>query len=518
MRHLHDLLASLWSMTSLCYGFTVLTILASLTFVITSNAQENIWVDDGETPPHLIPMTNKMIRVDGIIDESLWDHALELHLDYEVRPGENIPPPVRTDVLLTYNDTYLLVAFRVHDPNPEEIQAHYSDRDDFWRDDWVALILDTFNDSRRYYDFFSNPYGVQGDFIENAVGPGSAWDGIWDSAARIADPGWNVEMAIPFNTLRFQRRDEDQIWRIDAVRSYPRSVRHHIGLFPRDRANNCYMCQAERIIGFAGITPGKNIELTPTISSVFSQEREDQDNYSGRFIDREKSTETGMTMTWGLTPNLTLAATINPDFSQVEADARQLDVNTNNALYYSERRPFFLEGADYYLSRSRIIHTRMLADPSWGIKLTGKEGDGAIGVFLVQDEQTTFLFPGSQGSDTETLSMKSLGGVARYRHDVGKSSTVGITMLNREGSGYFNRAVGLDGDLRITKKDRVQYQLLGTLTRYPEELLIDNEYDQPEGTFGGGGYDLRFNHETRNNYFFIEHENVGDHLRDDLGF
>jgi hypothetical protein len=373
--------------------------------------------------PHRVPRVESDLQVDAVLDEEVWRHALVLELPYEVRPSENVPAPVRTEVLFAYSTTHLYAAFRAYDPDPTAIRARITDRDAMYGDDWVALVLDTFNDQTRTFDFFCNPLGVQGDEIESPNGSG-AWDAIWDCDGRITAEGYVVEMAIPFSSMRFQHSEDDQVWGLDAVRSYPRTVRHHIGMFPRDRNNNCYMCQAEKLIGFAGASPGRNIEFDPTVYGVVTQERDGLP--SGPFVQRDRNMEPGLTARWGLTPSLTLNATVNPDFSNIEADVAQLDINTQFALYYPERRPFFLEGATFFNTRFRAVHTRTLADPLWGTKLTGKEGGNAVGFFTAHDDMTNLLFPGSQGSDMASLPMKSVGSVMRYRRDLGRGSNVGL--------------------------------------------------------------------------------------------
>ena len=311
-----------------------------------------------EKPPYRVPRVNSHITADGVLNEQIWGEALRLSIDYEVRPGENIPPPVETEVLLAYDDTNLYCAFKAYDPDPSKICAHLCDRDNLWDDDWVVLNLDTFNDQRRSYLFVCNPLGIQADCIEVTGGESTEWDPIWDSAGRITGEGYVVEMAIPFSSLRFQRTDQDQIWGVDLIRSYPREVRHHLGLFPRDRNNNCYLCQAEKLIGFAGATPGRNIEFDPTFSTIHTKQREEVWEDFGPV---RSDYDFGLTASWGLTPNLILNGTVNPDFSQVEADAAQLDINTQFAIYYSEQRPFFLESADLFTSRLNVVHTRRLA-------------------------------------------------------------------------------------------------------------------------------------------------------------
>lgn len=469
--------------------------------------------ESGKTP-HRVPRVNSQIHVDAVLDEEVWQQALVMELDYEVRPGENIPAPVRTEVLLAYGESHLYAAFRAYDPDPSQIRARMADRDNLWSDDWVVLILDTFNDERRSYDFFCNPLGVQGDEIESPQGEEPAWDAIWDSAGRITAEGYVVEMAIPFSSFRFQRTEGDQIWSFDAVRSYPRSVRHHLGLFPRDRSNNCYLCQAEKLIGFAGATPGRNIEIDPTLSGLVTQERERVTQ--GPFAERDRNLDPGISASWGFTPNLTVNATINPDFSQVEADAAQLDINTQFALFYSEKRPFFLEASDYFDTRLSVVHTRTLADPEWGLKVTGREGANIIGLFVVRDEITNLLFPASQGSRSTSLQTNSTGTVARYRRDVGTSSSLGVLLTDREGEDYYNRLAGLDGNIRVSPRDRVRLQFLGSRTRYPEEVLSD--FDQPHNFLEGTAFDVYYSHDTRSLDWYGVYRQVSPLFRADLGF
>ncbi|MEJ2546039.1 MAG: carbohydrate binding family 9 domain-containing protein, partial [Calditrichaceae bacterium] len=236
------------------------------------------------------------------------------------------------------NTTRIFVAFIAYDPDPSKIRARYCDRDNIWDDDWILILFDTFNDQRRTYDFTCNPLGIQGDMIETPTGGGDEWDAIWDSDGRITEEGFIVEMAIPFSSLNFPSGEENQIWGFDAVRSYPRSVRHHIGTWVRDRDNNCYMCQAEKLIGFAGASPGKNVELVPTFNVLRSQERRDET--SGPFVNKDEKYELGLTGKWGITPNFTFSGTVNPDFSNIEADILQLDINNQFAIYYPESHTY----------------------------------------------------------------------------------------------------------------------------------------------------------------------------------
>jgi len=292
--------------------------------------------------PYSIPKTTDRIKVDGLLDEAAWGSALTLELKYEIYPGENVEPPVRTEVLLIYSRSYLYVGFRAYDPDPAAIRAHLRDRDSSDGDDNVSITFDTFNDERRAFSFACNPLGIQTDniVIRGRWHRDLSWDAIWDSAGVITDWGYAVEMAIPFNVLRFPRANGKQIWGLFATRSYPRNVRHELRNVPNDRSNNCSLCQAAKIEGFEGISPGRSIELTPTLTALRTDGRDELPD--GPMQKLESRSDAGLSASWGITPNFTLNATINPDFSNVEADSYQLDINKRFTLRYPEKRPFFL--------------------------------------------------------------------------------------------------------------------------------------------------------------------------------
>jgi hypothetical protein len=463
--------------------------------------------------PYVVPRCDGAMTIDAVLDEPAWDRALVLALNYEVQPGENIQPPVETEVLLTYDDDCLYAAFRCHDPDPSAVSAHISDRDDVSSaDDWVALILDTFNDERRAFDVLVNAAGVQEDFIESQTGGGS-WDAIWDSAGRVTDWGYAVEIAVPFKQLRFQRSEASQVWSFDAVRSYPREHRHHIGAFPRDRGNNCYLCQAVKISGFEGATPGRNIEVAPTLTGVRTEIRNGFP--SGEFEVDAKQAELGVTAKWGVTPNLTLSAAGNPDFSQIEADALQLGINQPFALYFSERRPFFLEGIDFFASLKNAFHSRTVRDPLWGVKLTGKEGAHTIGLGVMRDQATDIIIPGSQSSGYVSLHRQTTDSVLRYKFDIGSRYTVGTLATDRRGDGYRNTLAGADCDLRFTRSDQVQAQALWSSTEYPEDVITS--FDQEPGPFEDKLLAFGYDHDGRDANWWLDYDLVGPGFRADLG-
>src|SRR6185436_3766205 len=295
-----------------------------------------------------------------------------------------------------------------------------------------------------------------------------SWDAIWNSAGKIHTDRYEVEMAIPFSQIRFKASGADvQTWGIDMLRIYPRDQRYRFGLHAQNRNRSCYVCQMSKITGFQGISPGKNVEIAPTLTTQRTDLRQGSSFTNGGF-----DTEPGVTARWGLTPSLTLNGAINPDFSQVEADSVQLDINNQFALFFNEKRPFFLEGADFFQTPFTIVYTRSVSQPDWGVKLTGKEGKQGGGAFFTQDARTDLVIPGAQFSQFTSLgSEKNLAGVMRYRYDVGKNSNLGAMFTTRSAGDYSNRLGGFDGNFRITPRDTVTAQVLYSQTEYPDSIV-----------------------------------------------
>lgn len=469
-------------------------------------------------PPYAVTRATSPIKVDGNLDEAAWQGAAVIDLAYETRPAENTPPPVKTECLITHDDDQLYVAFRAHDPDPSQIRAHLSDRDRAFDDDFVGIVLDPFNDERRAFEFFVNPLGIQMDLFMDDVGGNESdtWDAIWASAGRVTESGYEVEIAIPFSSLRFPRTEGDQIWGFDALRFYPRNQRHRIASQPMDRNVSCYLCQVSKMSGFSGVTPGRNMELVPTLTSIRTDAKTDA--FQDRLAEGEVETELGVTGKWGITPNLTLNAALNPDFSQVEADAAQLNINTTFALFFPEKRPFFLEGADFFRTPFEAVFTRNVADPEWGLKLTGKEGKNAVGVFVAQDDRTDFLIPGAQSSTATSLNEESTDAVLRYRRDLGASSALGVLMTTREGEGYSNRLAGIDGLYRVDSSNWFRGQYLSSQTEYPSAIFANADLRQTAGTLEDDALYLSFDHSSRNWGAYARYEDVGDLFRADMGF
>jgi len=468
-----------------------------------------------------VKMTVSRIKMDGVIDEPGWQAVPVIPLPFEWTPGDNIPAPVKTDCLVTYDLHNLYVAFRCYDPEPGRIRAHLMDRDDtdsLILDDHISIMVDAFNDERRGFQFRANPLGVQADaiFSELEGYEDFSWDAIWDAAGRIEDWGWALEIAIPLNQLRFRKTDGPQTWGFSAERSWPRDVRHRITSHVRSRNVACIMCQFNKLSGFEGIVPSRSIELDPTLTGSRTDAMDMAEFPAGKLRAGKADFEPGITAKWGLTPNLILNATANPDFSQVEADVAQLEINRRFALFYPEKRPFFLEGADFFLTPIQAVFTRTVVDPAWGAKMTGKLGRTALGFFAAQDETMNLVFPSNQGSFADAFDRRVYGGVFRLRQDVGRASTLGLLYTGRGGEDYANHVGGVDGFLRFDDKNNVTFQYLASTTEYP--AAIAGPYGQKEGRFGGSALNIGYTHFSR--FWIIQalYEDMSKGFRADYGY
>lgn len=455
------------------------------------------------------------IKVDGRLSDPGWQGALAIPLRFETLPGENVPAKVETQVLLTFNDSYVYIGFRAADPAPDKIRAHLMDRDAAWDNDAVGVVLDPFNDQRRAFEFFANPLGVQMDsFMDDVSGnEDDSWDAIWDSAGSITEQGYEVEFAIPFSSLRFPSQGGVQTWGIDLLRFYPRDQQYRIELQPMDRGVNCYLCQISKLIGIEGANPGRNLEVVPTLTSA---QMDTRDAATGTLTSGGNETDLGLSTKWGITPNLILNATLNPDFSNVEADIAQLDINEQFALFFPEKRPFFLEGADLFNTLFDIVFSRNIADPNWGLKLSGKSGKSAVAVFAAADQVTNLLLPGSEGSRTTSLDLDSTDAAVRYRRDLGENSSLGVIGTSRAANDYHNNVAGVDGRFRFRNQHTVDFQWLNSDTEYP--LKVTDAFDVPTGGFTDDAYTVGYNYDSRNWNGWFRYNDVGEGFRADMGF
>jgi hypothetical protein len=383
------------------------------------------------------PRLEAEATIDGSLDEAVWAEAALLDSFRQYEPIDGRPAEERTEVLVWYAPDAIFFGIRAFDSRPSSIRATNADRDAIDSDDHVLIYLDTFNDRRRAYLFGVNPLGVQQDGVrtEGASSAGSIFGGsvdtnpdfIFESAGRLTEDGYVVEVRIPFKSLRFPSSGE-QVWGLNVLRQIQRTGYRDTWTDVR-RANASFLLQAGSMSGLRDLERGVVYEIQPFVTASISGQRLE----GGSFERDDLDPDGGLNARLGFT-NATLDATVNPDFSQVESDVGQVTVNERFDIFFPEKRPFFLEGIELFSTPNQLIYTRRILNPLGGAKLTGKLGRLGVAYLSAYDELP---------DDTEALF-----NIARLRADFGENSLVGLTVTDRNvmDSPDYSRVVA--GDVR----------------------------------------------------------------------
>ena len=357
--------------------------------------------------------------------------------------------------------------------DPTTIRTSYSDRDAIFRDDYFGIMLDTYGDQNWGYEIFVNPYGIQGDLRMISSGDEDiSFDLVWESMGKITDSGYQVEIAIPFASLRFPDKPV-QTWRINFWRDHQREVRSRFSWAAQDRDNDCFICQWGYLTGIQNIVPGKNIEIIPNLIATQSGSRSRWDNPDSEFLNDDPNAEVSLNARYGISSNSSIEFTINPDFSQVESDQQQVDVNNPFGLSYPERRPFFQEGSELFNGWIRSIYTRSINNPEAALKYTGQFGRLGIAYMFARDEVSPVLVPLQQQARLGQVE-KSYINIMRGKQTFGEDSFIGVTFTDRRyddfgiddmHTGGSGTTFGIDANLRLNQNWRIEMQTMASYTR-----------------------------------------------------
>ena len=429
--------------------------------------------------------------VDGRLDDLAWTTSAHLTAFVQRQPLDGAPATERTDVYLAYDRSTLYFAFRAHYSDPSIMRANRSDRDRAFRDDNFTVYLDTFLDQQRAYVFSVNAYGVQGDSIVNSragagFGGGGgrgggrgglprgdvSWDVLFDTAGQLRADGFTAEMAIPLKSLRYPRREGNNPhqWGLQIARRIGGKDETVVwSQVSRDVAG--FLPQMGVMEGLSGLSTSRNIEILPTFTAI---QFGSIDGSSGDFVSGDPQPEGGVNFKYGVTSNLTADFTVNPDFSQIESDRPQIEVNQRFALFYPELRPFFLEGAEIFdiPGPVRTLHTRTIVDPFYGAKLTGKVGRTTVGVIYANDES-----PGNIEEAADRAYQQSAQTfVGRLRYDLYAESHIGAMVTNREFLDSHSRLAGIDSNFRLGDTHSVAFRAMGTQHRDLDGVATSGHY------------------------------------------
>ena len=452
-----------------------------------------------------IDATPSPVVLDGSLDDAAWTHATKFDKFYEyISSDGNSPPIVETTGWVTYDERFLYVGIECSDPEPSKIRAPYIDRDRVHGDqDFVALILDTTNEGRTAIQLRVNPRGVQGDAVNNDASRTEHFtpDFFYEAVSRIHDKGWTMEMRVPLATLRYPKA-EVQTWRLMLVRNYPRAYRNVMASSRIPRGVNCYVCNMEQVSGFRNLPDAAKITLAPYATAEAS-DRGSLENDD--IVPESEGVDVGVDAKWTPNPQTVIDLTYNPDFSQVEADIPQIAVNEQFAIFYPEKRPFFLESVDMLDTPIEAVYTRRITAPSMGIRATGRAGSTSYTTLVAHDRGGgLFFLPGPMGS-RYAADYKATSILGRVRQDIGNSFIAFLGTV-REGDRGYNRVFGPDLQWRPNATDRVLAQFL---------------YSDTNDFFGNGkshAMRVQWLRQTRRFETSAAYDDYGDAFRADLGF
>ena len=410
------------------------------------------------TPPRI----ETAVVVDGVLDEPAWTEAARLTSFSQYAPVDGRQAENATEVLVFYSPTAIYFAIRAQ-AVPGSVHATLASRDRIDADDVIQIFLNPFNDGRQALMFGVNPFGIQSDgtLVEgtnnrsgvafSALESGRELtdltpDYVFESKGRVTPEGYEIEIAIPFKSLRFPAGNM-QSWSLNVTRRVQSSGQED-SWTPALRAQSSFLAQSGTLDGLSNLRRGLVLDLTPVVTAkADGVPSGDRWNYSGN------RPEFGGNVRWGVTPNLTLNGTINPDFSQIEADASQFTYDPRAALFFPEKRPFFLDGAELFNTPNNLIYTRQIAAPVAAVKLTGTTGGTDVAVLTAADDVAT----SASGSD------HPLFNVLRLQHSVFGKSKVGIVYTDRVDEDGSNRVVA--GDARLLFKSIYTLQLQSGVSR-----------------------------------------------------
>lgn len=403
-------------------------IILSFLAITNANASDTIKPVRTTTPPVL----------DGILDDAIWQTATQYSDFITIEPDFGKKLSEVTYIQAAYDDNYLYFAFRCFDSQPDQIKASVTKWDNMFQEDWVAVALDALNDKQGAILFAANALGSQGDILMDANGEGNgAEDYVWDAAGIKDDEGFSVEFSIPLQTLRYNAGDVVEMG-IAFLRNISRSSEK--ATFPEITPEGGSLTQQFATIRFENLTYTRYYEVLPSLTVTSASSRDDV----GVIVQNDRR-DPGITAKVGLTSTLTMDLTYNPDFSQVESDVSQVDINTRVPVTYPEKRPFFLETAKSFAIAGagdggapirKVVYTRAIADPRYGVAISGKLGkSNSISVLVSADESPVIDDPNNPDANFAIM---------RYKRLLEAENYVGAIFTNRSFKDERNTVGGVD--------------------------------------------------------------------------
>lgn len=501
------------------YLLLIHTLLLSILFTDLEIAKSLPGSDKKSLPIRLQPFPVSPI-IDGNLQDSVWNAAVELNDFVQTFPGDNISSTYPTKVLLGYDKANLYIGIYAKDDSGS-VRATLAKRDDILGDDHVKIYLDTFNDNRRAYLLIFNPLGIQQDgiFVEGSE-PDYSIDIVMESRGTLTADGYCVEIAVPLHSLRYQS-GKGKEWGLHIIRTIKHLNDEENSWMPLIRGNVGLLNQSGKISGLTSIERNRNLEIIPTFTlsergyRVFKVSKDN-------FITDPFKGDPGISIKLNTASNLAFDFTLNPDFAQVEADQFVVTANQRFPIFFEEKRSFFLEGIDIFQTPLKVVHTRTIIDPDAALKMSGKFGDYTIGVLGASDNA-----PGSFSSEElsdstirpnieDLIGKKSYFGIARFKKDIGTESYMGLLTTAYNFVKKENYTIGFDSRINFNSNTALTLQFLGTISK-SNFYNPDNNTDVFR-TGNGFGYFINFYKSSRHFNFTLEGDGVTPDYRTETGF
>ena len=499
-----------------------------------SFAEETKSGDEAKFIPNIQPQleitkTSVKIVIDGDLNDAGWVGVSQATNFTQAEPVDMTRPSSKTSAMLTYDDDNLYIAISAFDDNPDAIRSTLRDRDNIFSDDYVGFMLDTYGDASWAYQIYSNASGIQGDARWTQNGEDESFDIVFSSAGRITEDGYQVEFAVPFASLRFPEKNV-QDWKVTFWRVRPRESKEEYSWAAISKNDPNFLGQFGTIIGIENVKPGKQFEILPSFVSSQSGTRDISDANSS-FQNSDIVGDASVGVRYGISSNTSIEGTINPDFSQVESDAGQIDVNNQFALFFPEKRPFFQEGSDLLNSRFNIAFTRSINDPSFATKLTSRTSKLSYAYIGAIDERSPLIIPGEETSNTVQNIGKSYSNILRVRRSFREDSYIGAFVIDRRiKGGGSGSTLSIDSNIRFKKIYNFEFQGVfsntsevndTTLTEGLNQTVFDNAGHTTglDGeSYTGNAVHANIARRSRALFFTVNYRHISPTYRADNGF
>ena len=438
------------------------------------------------------------IQVDGYLDEDVWQQAVVFRDFWEYLPVDGRRAQDSTRVMVWYSPTAIHFGIQAWEAHTSEIRATLADRDKIEGDDYVMLVLDTYNDSRQAFVIGVNPLGQQSDGIlsdNTGGGNGSTSpyridespDFVYESKGRLTDFGYEIEITLPFKSIRYQGAYE-QDWGFNVIRRVQHSG--YTSTWTPSRLDNAsFMAQNGSLTGLTDLRRGLVLDINPEFTGAANRPAGADASFDEDFSD-----PLGLNVRWGISSNLTLNGTLNPDFSQVEADVAQIEFDPRRQVFFPEKRPFFLDGIEMFSSPTNLVYTRRIANPLSAAKVTGKTGNMNVAFLSAVDNKAQHL------SDLDARYFNAV----RLRRDLSGQNTLGMVYTDKVDGDHWNRVAAVDGRMTFSEIYSLTWQTgmsftadQGSTVSAPmwtmNALASGRKYG---GSFSTTGYHTDFNSES----------------------